>query len=140
MVLDASMAVAWLLKRRDPSEVSLAAQALDEVRLSGATVPALWSFEVANAMLLAERQRLIQAADSATFLSILSLLQVVQDSVPPGKSIHSVMHLGRLHNLTAYDAGYLELALRQASALATFDRKLAEAARKSGVPVFGDPA
>jgi predicted nucleic acid-binding protein len=48
------------------------------------------------------------------------------------------MHLGRLYGLTAYDATYLELAMRRAATLATFDRKLAAAARTAGVRVFGD--
>jgi predicted nucleic acid-binding protein len=51
-----------------------------------------------------------------------------------------VLDLGRLHNLTAYDATYLELAMRRSAVLATFDRKLAAAARAAGVRVSGDPA
>ena len=50
------------------------------------------------------------------------------------------MDLGRMYNLTAYDATYLELAMRLAGVLATFDRQLAEAARAAGVRVFGDAA
>jgi predicted nucleic acid-binding protein len=50
------------------------------------------------------------------------------------------MHLSRVFKLTAYDATYLELALRRSAPLATFDRKLAEAARQAGVRVFGDAA
>jgi predicted nucleic acid-binding protein len=48
--------------------------------------------------------------------------------------------LARAHRLTAYDATYLELALRRGAPLATFDQKLAEAARKAGGRVFGDAA
>jgi predicted nucleic acid-binding protein len=43
-----------------------------------------------------------------------------------------------MHKLTPYDATYLELAMRRAATLATFNRKLAEAARAAGVRVFGD--
>jgi predicted nucleic acid-binding protein len=46
--------------------------------------------------------------------------------------------LARTYALTAYDATYLELALRRSAVLATFDRKLAAAARSAGVRVFGD--
>jgi predicted nucleic acid-binding protein len=45
-----------------------------------------------------------------------------------------------MHNLSAYDATYLELAMHRAATLATFDRKLTAAARAAGVRVLGDPA
>jgi predicted nucleic acid-binding protein len=50
-----------------------------------------------------------------------------------------VLTLARAYELTGYDATYLELVLRTGRTLATFDRKLAEAARTAGVRVFGDP-
>jgi hypothetical protein len=65
LILDASMALAWLLDRKDPGEAALAGEALDVVRAAGAMVPALWFSEVSNALLLAERQRVITAQDSA---------------------------------------------------------------------------
>jgi predicted nucleic acid-binding protein len=139
LVLDASMAVAWLLKRRDPDEVALAARALDTVRNAGALIPALWHSEVANAILLGERQRIIVTADSASFLATLSLLEIIQDDASPATLTVQILQVGRAHNLTAYDAAYLELALRTGRTVATFDRKLAEAARIAGVKVFGDP-
>jgi len=46
--------------------------------------------------------------------------------------------VARLYKLAANDATYLELAQRTGSALATFDRKLAEAAHSAGIEVFGD--
>jgi predicted nucleic acid-binding protein len=48
--------------------------------------------------------------------------------------------MARTYGLTVYDATYLELAMRRAATLATFDGKLAAAARAAGVRVFGDPA
>jgi predicted nucleic acid-binding protein len=39
--------------------------------------------------------------------------------------------------LTAYDAAYLELALRQEAPLATLDDRLRRAAREAGVTLFG---
>jgi predicted nucleic acid-binding protein len=139
LVLDASMAVAWFLIRRDPAEEALARNALQTVRTSGAIVPALWYAEVSNAILLAERQQVASAQDSANFLSGLSIWGIVQDDFLPANSQASVIDLGRIFKLTAYDATYLELAMRNAATLATFDRKLAEAARSAGVKVFGDP-
>jgi predicted nucleic acid-binding protein len=108
------------------------------VRASGAMVPALWYSEVVNVLLLAERQRVIRPDESASYLSSLSIWEIVQDSVHPALCQAQVTHLGRVYELTAYDATYLELAMRRAAMLATFDRKLAAATRAAGVRVFGD--
>jgi len=51
-----------------------------------------------------------------------------------------IIDLARRHRLTVYDAAYLELALRERLDLATLDSTLAEAARREGVAVVGDPA
>ncbi len=140
LILDASMALAWLLDRKDPGEAALAGEALDIVCAEGAMVPALWFSEVANALVLAERQRVITAQDSSSYLSGLSIWEIVQDPVLPALSQAQVIQLSRIYKLTAYDATYLELAMRRTATLATFDRQLADAARAAGVRVFGDPA
>jgi predicted nucleic acid-binding protein len=140
LVLDASLALAWLLKRTKPEEAELAGKCLESVRASGAVVPALWYPEVANSLLLAERQHVIRVDETSEFLWAMSLWEITQDPVPPAESQLQTMYLGRAFKLTAYDATYLELAMRRAAALATFDRKLADAARSAGVPVFGDAA
>lgn len=140
IVLDASMTLGWLILRADPAEAALARQALNEVRTSGATVPAIWHAEVATTLLVFERAKRLTVQDSESYLSTLSLLSIAQDPVSPAVRQSHVIALGRSHKLTAYDAAYLELALRRGATLATFDRQLAEAARAAGVRVFGDPA
>ena len=47
-----------------------------------------------------------------------------------------VLALARTHGLTAYDAAYLETALRHGVPLATLDQRLAAAARQQGAPTF----
>ena len=44
--------------------------------------------------------------------------------------------LARRYRLSAYDASYLELALRQGIAIATLDDDLQKAAKKAGVKKF----
>jgi predicted nucleic acid-binding protein len=134
------MALAWLLKRKDLDEADLAGKCLDRVRATGAMVPALWYPEVANSLLLAERQRVIRIDESADFLSSMSIWEIMQDPFPPAESQAQIMYLSRVFKLTAYDATYLELAMRRAAVLATFNRQLADAARAAGVRVFGDAA
>ena len=140
MVLDASMALAWKFIRVDPAEVLLARRALEELSSSQAIVPALWYAEVANGILRGERQGIFPPAEAAYFLSELSQADIVNDDLSPRTLQTSILALARSYGLTAYDATYLELAMRRAATLATFDRKLAAAARAAGVRVFGDAA
>ena len=140
IVLDASMALAWLIERADRTEAALAQQAFGEVSASGARVPALWYSEVANTLLVFERAKRLTEQASASYLSDLALMAITLDDLSPALQQSRVLDLGRMHKLTAYDATYLELAMRRVATLATFDRKLAHAARAAGVRVFGDVA
>jgi predicted nucleic acid-binding protein len=140
LVLDGSMTLAWQFKRVDPGELLIAEKALEALATVQAVVPALWFAEVANGVLRGERQGVISSTQTALFLNDLSEAEIVADEVSPRGRQASVLDLARKHGLTVYDATYLELAIRRAAVLATFDRKLAEAARSAGVPVFGDAA
>jgi predicted nucleic acid-binding protein len=140
LVLDASMALAWQFKRVDPAEILLAEKVLKHLATESAIVPALWFVEVANGVLRVERQGAIRATQTAYFLNELSQEEIVTDEISPRARQAAVVDLARTHGLTAYDATYLELAMRRAATLATFDRKLAAAARAAGVRVFGDAA
>lgn len=46
------------------------------------------------------------------------------------------MELARRHQLTSYDACYLELAMREGAPLATLDQRLKQAADSEGVRVY----
>jgi predicted nucleic acid-binding protein len=137
-VLDASVALAWFLTRNDPNEAGLAQHALQVTMTQGALVPHLWYPEVANALVLAERHRASTSQASSGFLADLDSLPITLDLNLPHLTQNKVVALARNHQLTAYDAIYLELALRKGAPLATFNRKLAEACRKAGGQVFGD--
>ena len=138
IVLDASMALAWLIERVDPAERALARKAFARIGASGTEVPALWFAEVANTLLVFERARKLTEQDSANYLFGLAQVEIMQDDAPPVVLQPRILELGRRHGLTAYDATYLELAMRRGGSLATFDRKLADAARTAGVKGFGD--
>jgi len=140
LVLDASMTLAWQFKRVDPVEIMLAEKALAELPSYQAIVPALWYSEVANSLLRGERQGAISSTQTAYFLGELAQMEIVADEISTRIRQSAVLELARTHGLTAYDATYLELAMRRAATLATFDRKLTAAARAAGVRVFGDPA
>jgi predicted nucleic acid-binding protein len=140
LVLDASVAVAWLLARSDPEDARLAQLALQFSVQQKALIPSLWFTEVANALLVAERRRICTPEASALFLADLDALPITVDDASPHTVQVQSLSLARTSGLTAYDAIYLELARRKKCSLATFDRKLAEAFRNAGGHVFGDPA
>ena len=50
--------------------------------------------------------------------------------------LSTVLALAREHGLSVYDATYLDLAMREGAPLATLDRRLADVAQHSGVPLL----
>lgn len=139
LVPDASVALAWLLDRVDVHESLLARHLLEVAHGSHNTVPHIWRVEVANGVLRAERSQRISEGQVSAFNQLLDDLPISPDHSDTAFSITRTCQLARAHGLTAYDASYLELSLRHRACLATFDRKLADAARASGVSVFGQP-
>ena len=96
----------------------------------GGVVPALWWVEVRNALVIAERKGRLTQEDTAAAVQAIDALGIHLDQAPDGTSI---LRLARTHGLTAYDALYLELSIRQQRPLATLDRRLGAAAQSEGV-------
>jgi predicted nucleic acid-binding protein len=131
-VIDAPIAATWLL----PDESSPMADAgYRRLPAEDAWVPSLWWFEMRNIFLINERRGRIDATKSDQALALLANLPIRVDQQADGTAL---VRLARQHRLTAYDAAYLELALRRALPLATLDRALADAARTEKVPLIGE--
>lgn len=134
-VLDASVAVAWVAGAPvDPYAITVQARVQSGWK---AIVPSLWQPEVANALLMLERRKVLTSTeanqgllDLETFLA--SLAQVDQTS----PTIRQLANLARSLQLTVYDAVYLELAHRDGLPLATLDGSLKSAAAKAGVSLL----
>ena len=62
-------------------------------------------------------------------------MSLVLDTLSSRQEI--IMALGRQFQLSAYDATYLELAMRTGSTLATFDTRLAGAMQRAGGQTYG---
>jgi predicted nucleic acid-binding protein len=138
LVLDASIAASWLLKRSDPKELLLAQRAVEWVQRHEANVPAIFYPELTNALLIAERRGFQTPISTTKFLADLASMSISPDPFDLETAQKTALNLARTLQLTTYDATYLELAQRSNGSLATFDRKLAEAARSAGIPIFGD--
>ena len=136
LILDASMALAWLFERVDTNEAACAEKALQALSDAETKVPPLWHAEISNTLLVAERRKVITEAQSIDYLNQLSKLMIEDDEALPATRRDSVIALAWEYKLTAYDATYLELALRINAVLATFDKALADAMRHAGGSIF----
>src|SRR6185437_1213302 len=96
----------------------------------------LWHLEVANVLLVGERRGRCSQADTTQWLSYLSGLPIVVDGATEARAWSDTVSLARQHGLTAYDAAYLELAMREGVSLATLDDPLRAAAQAAGVPIY----
>ena len=96
-------------------------------------VPALWPLEVGNVLAVAERRRVLTGAEVVRFLGLLASLPILVDGPPHIPDLHLLLALAREHRLSAYDAAYLHLAMRERLPLASRDRRLRAAARAVGV-------
>lgn len=132
-VLDASVVAAWCF--RDESTPATAAL-LESMDRRTAWVPCLWQFEVTNLLTQAERRRRVTEHACAAFIDILNALPIDTDLDGPARALGPIRNLARAHNLTLYDATYLDLAMRRMLPLATRDRDLQRAATAAGVTLL----
>ncbi len=133
IVIDASVALAWCF----PDEASDYADGV-LVALDGRTamVPAIWPVEVANALLVGERRKRIRQPEVRRFLDLLKGLSILEDGQPFADTVSNILPLAREHDLSAYDAAYLDVAVRHGAPLATLDKALQKAGRAAGVKIF----
>jgi predicted nucleic acid-binding protein len=132
-VLDGSVTLAWLFHdERDAYADSIVAK-LPAVEM---LVPRLWHLEIANVLLVGERRGRCTQADTTTWLAFLGGLPIIVDVATEAQAWSDTIALGRLHGLSAYDAAYLELAMREGVAIATLDAKLEAAATAVGVAIY----
>jgi predicted nucleic acid-binding protein len=85
---------------------------------------------------MGERRKRSTQAKAAKWLRLLAALPIAVDTQTPGLAFAPILALARSHGLTAYDAAYLELAVRLGLPLAARDRRLEKAAQEVGVPLF----
>ena len=133
IVIDASVALAWCF----PDEASEYADGV-LVALEGRTamVPAIWPVEVANALLVGERRKRIRQPEVRRFVELLKGLSILEDGQPFADTVSNILPLAREHDLSAYDAAYLDVAVRHGAPLATLDAALQKACRAAGVKIF----
>ena len=135
-VLDASVALLWLVPESNPAGVDYASATLKALRESQAVVPSLFALGAANVAAKVESKGVVIEADVQRFIALLGRLNIVTDPATSAHALGDTLNLARRYKLSAYDAAYLELSLRTGLPLATLDADLAKAATTAGVPLF----
>ena len=129
-VIDASVSLSWVYSD-EHSAVSDAL--LAQVAREGAVVPSLWRLEVANSLQTGIKRNRIDATYRDSSIQIFLRLPIEIDLETNDCAWTTILQLSDRHQLTVYDASYLELALRRTLPLATRDEYLAVAASRAGV-------
>ena len=131
-VLDASIAVSWCFPG-DPSEdTPYSRRILSMLATEDAIVPEVWAFEIANSLYVSfEKRKRITEPQIAEFLTRLKALPITVEARDLWANV-DLEAKARKWNLAAYDAAYVDLALRKGIPLATTDgdmERIALAAR-----------
>jgi len=130
ITLDASTTLAAIL----PDEDSHFAEAAMSVAVrQGLVVPARWPYEIQNGLAMAVRRSRIEPG---TLRDVLDVLRALQANLEPPQGLGQELRLAQAHELTAYDAAYLAVALSAETTLATNGQRLRRAAEAVGVALF----
>lgn len=133
LVLDCSVTMAWCFEDECDETADAVLGALGTTQV---WVPALWPIEVANVLLVAERCGRITSTGSARFVELLSNLPILVDGSTQDRALGSVLFTGRELGSSAYDASYVDLAVRLGATLATQDKRLMRVCKEAGIEVF----
>lgn len=122
-VLDASAALALLLAEEAGAGVARAVE--HTVAANGQLfVPAVFWYELGNGLLNAERRNRMKHEAVVAAGRLFAQLPIVTNGADDPADRQRIHELAHRHNLSFYDASYLELALRYQAALTTCDAHL----------------
>lgn len=130
-LIDASVTLAWLF------DESGRGAALDrQLKPLQLVAPWLWRLEVVNAVVARERRRQITEVQGIRLLSTLECVAVEVVPEPATRTLNGLAQTARPHQLTAYDAVYLDLAISLGLPLLTDDMNLRAAALRIGMELI----
>lgn len=131
IVVDASITLSWCFP---DEQTPLSLAVLDRLRAGeAAIVPAFWSVEILNSLLVGERRGRISPEQTQAFLRSLQALRPTLDNATLDRVTGPVQELCREHGLAPYDALYVDLAMRKKCPLATLDQPQRNAAVALGI-------
>lgn len=130
-VLDASIALGWLLgDERNDGVMQLADKVQDDPNLRLAVPPMFWS-EVANVLGVSVRRARLTHEEALDGLAALEALEIEEFDVP----FPTCLTVAVEHGISVCDAQYMVLAQELGGRLWTADSRLAVVARRAGIHV-----
>jgi len=132
-VIDNSVVMAWCFADEDSS---YADEVLASLVSTEAVAPSIWPLETGNVLVVAERRKHLSESDNIRFLALINDLPIKVIQEPPERMTKEILALAREHQLSTYDASYLDLAMRKGLPIATQDSGLKKAASKCKVIIF----
>jgi len=135
-VLDASVAFSWCFPGDPTEDTPYSRRILSKLATDDAIVPEIWAFEIANIIFAAfNKRKRINQKQIDEYLTRLRALPIRVEFNDVWTNI-ARESLARKWNLPAYDAAYVDLALRKKLPLATADDDLRRVALPEGIPVL----
>jgi predicted nucleic acid-binding protein len=129
-VLDCSVAISWCLVDEDNDYANAVLALMTDAE---AFVPEIFTLEIANTLLVAERRNRMTSTQTASAINLIQSLPIFIDSQTSAKALGATLNLGKEQELASYDAAYLELAIRLGLPLVTLDDRLAKSAKRCSV-------
>ena len=131
-ILDCSVYMSWCL-REETSGVS--SRILNSLTKNTIVVPSLWLYEVANTLAVSVRRKKLTTAEAQMLVNDIPLLSISFDA-PMVENVSRVFQVANEYKLSAYDAAYVELALRLNIPIASLDKDIIRVSKKTGIPLF----
>ena|SRR5215203_4434881 len=133
-MLDVSVALSWFFDDEFSSHSESIAGIMPR---SQALVPIVWPLEMANGFLTAFRRGRLPETKAPALIGALDRLRVdIDRGIAPEFLFQTTLTIGIAHRLSAYNASYLELAIRRGLPIATQDERLLQAAGAAGIGIL----
>ncbi len=129
MVLDASLALAYVMPDEDSDAAQQIMMRIEDVP---ALAPTIWIYELASGLRAGQVRGRLTSDMADSVMATLTELHIEFEH-PNGPRL---MELSRTTGLTVYDASYVALCLQHQLPLASLDRRLVQVARELGIEVL----
>ena len=136
IVLDASIIVEWLAE----PEPSISRNIFEAMLGVPVLVPSHWPLEVSNALRPDLRNNKLSVAGLHGLIDRLDVFDIRVQAPLDVDEIGPMVQFAVTHDLTTYDAAYVQLALHHRATLATLDRAMRAAATRLNIPLLPAPS
>lgn len=133
LVVDTSFIAALFL----PDEQSENIESLLKDAAEGSEIitPALFWYEISNVLTMAVKRKHLSDNQVRQVLSLIEKIGITTDTACGVSYARELTDTAARYELSAYDAAYLELALRLSGRIATIDLSLTSAAHSAGIEI-----